>query len=260
MATMKRKEVVDTEGWTHVVRKPRGAGYIKDKRVARSATHAGDFELNGVPYLDRTPENLHQEFCHWQKEWEESSACEKLQTILLKRKRLSGMQRVNNIVVLGLGSLLSARRDARRSSGTQLAAVQTILEILGPEIPVVVQDPQYTEIDETFLSKRGWRVVKDPQAFDLVCESSLVFAVHCYKEVYKSIANKNKGPAVLIGTKMDNFKRMENSPDMTETALLLDEMVEECEAIDFPQIRYDFSDTKIYWRKKLNFTYSDDIE
>ncbi|EPQ65338.1 Bgt-2956 [Blumeria graminis f. sp. tritici] len=258
MATMKRKQVVDTEGWTHVVRKPRGTGYSKDRRVVRSNTHAGDFEINGVPYLDRTLENLHQEFCHWKKEWEESSACEKLQILLLKRKGSCGMKKVSNIVVLGLGSLLSARRDARRSSGTQLAAVQTILEILGPEIPVVVQDPQYTETDETFLSTRGWRVVKDPQAFDFVCESSLVFAVHCYIEIYKSIASRNKAPAVIIGTKMDNFKRMENSLDMIETALLLDNMVEECEAIDFPQIRYDFSDTKIYWRKKLNSTYSND--
>jgi len=26
-------------------------------------------------------------------------------------------------------------------------------------------------------------------------------------------------------------------------------MVKDCEEIDFPQIRHDFSDTKIYWRK-----------
>jgi hypothetical protein len=29
----------------------------------------------------------------------------------------------------------------------------------------------------------------------------------------------------------------------------LEEMVKECENIDFPQVRHDFSDTKIYWRK-----------
>jgi hypothetical protein len=26
-------------------------------------------------------------------------------------------------------------------------------------------------------------------------------------------------------------------------------MVRDCEEIDFPQVRHDFSDTKIYWRK-----------
>jgi hypothetical protein len=35
------------------------------------------------------------------------------------------------------------------------------------------------------------------------------------------------------------------------TAKALEEMVKDYETIDFPQIRHDFSDTKIYWRKKL---------
>ena len=29
----------------------------------------------------------------------------------------------------------------------------------------------------------------------------------------------------------------------------LEDMVTDCEIIDFPQVRHDFSDTKIYWRK-----------
>jgi len=29
----------------------------------------------------------------------------------------------------------------------------------------------------------------------------------------------------------------------------LEDMVASCEQLDFPQIRHDFSDTKIYWRK-----------
>ena len=29
----------------------------------------------------------------------------------------------------------------------------------------------------------------------------------------------------------------------------LEAMVQDCEIVEFPQIRHDFSDTKIYWRK-----------
>jgi hypothetical protein len=29
----------------------------------------------------------------------------------------------------------------------------------------------------------------------------------------------------------------------------LEDMVRECEVLDFPQMRNDFSDTKIYWRR-----------
>jgi hypothetical protein len=37
--------------------------------------------------------------------------------------------------------------------------------------------------------------------------------------------------------------------DAEATAKRLESMVEGCEVVDFPQVRHDFSDTKIYWRK-----------
>jgi hypothetical protein len=39
------------------------------------------------------------------------------------------------------------------------------------------------------------------------------------------------------------------SGDAEATAKSLESMVEGCEVVDFPQVRHDFSDTKIYWRK-----------
>ncbi len=32
----------------------------------------------------------------------------------------------------------------------------------------------------------------------------------------------------------------------------LEDMIEGCEQLDFPQIRHDFSDTKMYWRNTSN--------
>ena len=39
------------------------------------------------------------------------------------------------------------------------------------------------------------------------------------------------------------------SGDAEATAKSLEGMIEGCEVVDFPQVRHDFSDTKIYWRK-----------
>jgi hypothetical protein len=39
------------------------------------------------------------------------------------------------------------------------------------------------------------------------------------------------------------------SGDAEVTAKSLERMVGGCEVADFPQVRHDFSDTKIYWRK-----------
>jgi hypothetical protein len=40
------------------------------------------------------------------------------------------------------------------------------------------------------------------------------------------------------------------SGDAEAIARSLEGMIEGCEVVDFPQVRHDFSDTKIYWRKR----------
>jgi hypothetical protein len=41
---------------------------------------------------------------------------------------------------------------------------------------------------------------------------------------------------------------------MSAIAKGLEDMVENCDALDFPQIRQDFSDTKIYWRREVDIS------
>lgn len=42
---------------------------------------------------------------------------------------------------------------------------------------------------------------------------------------------------------------LDRSETSEETTKIFEDMVEGYEKIDFPQLRHDFSDTKIYWRK-----------
>lgn len=41
------------------------------------------------------------------------------------------------------------------------------------------------------------------------------------------------------------------SEKMSAIAKELEDMVKDCNEIEFPQIRQDFSDTKIYWRTEM---------
>lgn len=116
---MKRIQVVDGDGWIHVV----GGG--KKAGDAAAWTHAGDFERGGVAYVNRTVEEMRGDFEYYRKQWESSDAAKQLKEVLKERKG------VRNVVCLGLGSLQSARREGRRSSFTQLAALCMILEALG---------------------------------------------------------------------------------------------------------------------------------
>lgn len=244
----KRREVEDSDGWTHIVDTPRA-----NKALPKSTGfHGGDFEINGVSYINRTLEEMKGDFEHWKKAWDESEACKTL------KEMLEGLE-IENVVVLGLGSLQSSRREGRRASATQLAALQTITT--DSRTPVILQDPQYTELDKEFLFTLGYKVVEDPGAFAEVKKGSLVYAIHCYGPVYKRIGDGPR-PVVLIGTDVENFGRFDgydlvkllgiiliiyrSNPGIKES---LEELVEGCQSFDFPQVRHDFSDTKIYWRK-----------
>ncbi|KUJ09497.1 uncharacterized protein LY89DRAFT_657898 [Mollisia scopiformis] len=189
----KRREVVYEDGWTLIVDTP------KAKTIPKPTFHGGDFEVNGVSYINRTLDEMRADFEHWKKAWEESDACGAL------REKLEGMK-IENAVVLGLGSLQSSRREGRRASATQLAALQTVLGAL--DLPVVLQDPQYTELDKEFLTSLGYKVVDDPGAFAAVGTGSLVYAIHCYGPVYQSFSDGPR-PAVLIGTDVENFGRFD---------------------------------------------------
>ncbi|POS86529.1 hypothetical protein EPUL_001608 [Erysiphe pulchra] len=243
----KRREVVDEEGWTHVIDRMQRAPKTQNKTPVSSPSHTGDFEVNSIPYINRNLEEVKRDFFYWQKQWDESSACFELREKILSRNEIC---KIKNVVVLGIGSLLSARREARRCSATQLAAVKTILRVIDDEtVPVIVQDPQYVKMDQEFLSHLGWTVVENPKAFEMISINSLVFAVHCYRSLYCTIANGCR-PAILIGTKLENFEKLEFSQKPSAELNVLKSMIEGFfDETDFPQMRNDFSDTKIFCRK-----------
>jgi len=204
----KRKEILDDDGWTHVIDAPNRKAKVEGLK-ATPLLHGGDFVRDGVSYITRTMEELKQEFEHWKKQWDTSPASSELKTLLEDAKKKS---LIENVVFLGMGSLQNSRREGRRASATQLAALQTIISILGSEgkkLEVVLQDPQFTELDKEFLDSFGYKAVQDPEGFKEVKDGTLVYAIHCYVDVYKAIS---EGPrtAVLIGTDVGNFGRSES--------------------------------------------------
>jgi len=125
----KRKEILDDEGWVHVVDTPRTRTRTRGSTVSKGKgnLHAGDFEVNGCQYVNRSLEEMRDEMAYWGKAWESDDACAGLKTELEKL----GEQKIEGVVVLGLGSLQSARREGRRAAFTQLVALRTICSALG---------------------------------------------------------------------------------------------------------------------------------
>jgi hypothetical protein len=128
----KRKEVLDEEGWTHVIDKPQlkvTSSTLERKGNPELWSIAADFKIGDCYYVDRTLEEYEVDNDRARKTWGKSEACRQLK-VLLEGK--TGEEReIENVVVLGLGSLQNARGEGRKGSWLQLVALRDLVEGLG---------------------------------------------------------------------------------------------------------------------------------
>lgn len=76
----------------------------------------------------------------------------------------------------------------------------------GETVPTIFQDPVFTDLDREFLVASGHQVLEDPAAFKQIDENTLVYAIHCYSDVYENVSQAPK-PAVLISTDVELFDK-----------------------------------------------------
>lgn len=138
---------------------------------------------------------------------------------------------------------------------------------------IIMQDPRFTELDKVFLKSMGCAIVDDPEAFQHVNQDSFIYAIHCPFYLLWKI-KETSYPALLIGNDLRNYsKALESTPSLPDRSGNETEpseesvqgkaeqrkispvyyertisLVQDCEETAFPQLRYDFSDTIIYWR------------
>lgn len=138
--------------------------------------------------------------------WDRSDQCAWLTSLLRDADIPTPIDR---IICLGLGSpsdsetrMLEDDRSLHRST-TQHAAALTMARVLADktktEVPVLVQDPIYTQQAEALLTAEGMQVVRGfgGMAFTLIDDNSVVFTVApnlCVKQIVADLAR----PAVLI--------------------------------------------------------------
>ena len=162
----KRQQIEDNDGWTHIVDAPRRSTPAKWK----DWLHAGDFEKNGASYINRTLEEVRKDFEHYTQQWENNEACEALKKTLGVAE---GKKKVHSVVVLGLGSLQSARREGRRASYTQLAALRTLIQNLGMPSEILT----HSHADETKVTRNSSASSKIPSSPTSTASSSRLWDI-----------------------------------------------------------------------------------
>lgn len=158
-----------------------------------------------------------------QQSWLQSETCKKLQEYLCT----ADLPRIEKIVAFGLGDF-SFHDDG--SHHTQHAAIATLAGILkrrqsGHSLQCYVQDPAYSDADKEFLEKRGLVVLRDPQAFLEVDETTLVFTASPNVPVRQVVADLARPAALLWETtpptlegEIENFRKdLVQGGDFSET-------------------------------------------
>jgi hypothetical protein len=108
------------------------------------------------------------------------------------------------------------------------------------KLQVILQDPMFTPRDAEFFATRGWEVVSDPAAFEHLTSETLVFAVHCEREIYGQI------PAfgVLVGN--GTRGRSHWDPTREDGGKGIAGLLDKSEEVTFPGWENVFSDTVLY--------------
>lgn len=124
----KRELVESSDGWTQVA----SSGWKSAKPHVHSHLHSQGPSGLSPQVLDMSLDEMRIGYERYRKAWEESAACVQLKAILADDNAGgSGRCGIDNVVCLGLGCLHAVSLVWRRTSCMQLAALETIREVLG---------------------------------------------------------------------------------------------------------------------------------
>ena len=201
-AYIKRQQVEDEDGWTHIVDAKRTPRKIEAEDFAAKRFWDGDAVSGSAAVINMTFDEIHVEHQRAKQKWLASKACADLKDLLAPFKDIAS---VEGIVCFGLGTLQDWRLQARRTSHIQLAALRTIADALGlSKAECYAQEPRATALDNEFLKSQGLQTLEDPEAFGKIDTKSLVFAVHCYPQLYRAILNQPH-PVILIANDLSAY-------------------------------------------------------
>ena len=215
------------------------------------------------------------------RQWTESLCCSQLRQ-LLKREVLSLEHvHVTQCVCLGLGSCTGAVGGYAEHAWWQLCALRTLLEGLRrfspithkalespirglrdigsrhPVTEIVMQDPRFNALDEELLAALGFTVVKDPEAFRKIGETTFLYVPHGELEV-TGRALQGQEPALYVGNDLDMW--IESPAVDEEKKKMVLPWREKSVSVGMPQPEAGswYNNTRIYWKRPTSEDRADD--
>ncbi|MCJ1340962.1 hypothetical protein MMC09_006258 [Bachmanniomyces sp. S44760] len=214
--SQKRVQLVDSDGWTHVVKGPHG---IRAKE--ESIDWPTELQPTEIPQ-GLTVEDVRARCAEYQTRWEASEGCQTLVNLVENTVLPLEHLQIDTCVCTGLGSFTGAAGSqasmisngsyitARmRESLYQLAMLTTVLDVLKKKknhgiLNVYLQDPVFNALDHSYLSSRGFIVLKHPHIFCKITSSTFLFAPYNEPSVLHA-ALSAAVPPLYIGNNLEVY-------------------------------------------------------
>ena len=240
----KRQEILDENGWTHIVRQ------YGQKRAAVVPRPPQDDSRSPTQIREGyTLETTHKQYKTLAGRWEDSSCRKELvdwvESSLLTLNNLD----INQCICTGIGSF-TGDRDAMYPARThcsyfQLAVFDTVLALLQQKFPIqeiYFQEPQFNDLDKEFLQTKGYTIITDPEARNRMTTSTFHYAPR--NEWYVVLdALVVAHPALFIGDDLPRWC-IYTLPQMNPALYIGDNLPDWC-IDDNPNVKHDT------WKRKL---------
>ncbi|KAJ4420416.1 hypothetical protein N0V82_004405 [Gnomoniopsis sp. IMI 355080] len=256
----------DNDEWTRIVRKGKKRNTTSRKTTPPAAGPVDNFRPNAAPTLSAT--DIRAEHDQVTAAWRATEACVQLRALMVRGRGEGAAGPINAVapaacvpvrraVCLGLGAFDPADGAwvARRRAHVQLAAFLTMVEGLEEsgttgDIECFYQEPRFAQPDKEFIQALGGKVVESPASYALIDESTLVFGVHLYRDIWAAALERSL-PAMFVGTGWDVWEESPGAEKSSDFARIRQMEAGAFAKFAFPQDEHhSFSSTCIYWRKR----------
>lgn len=219
--------------WTRVARKGKGnksgRAYVPPRPPPPAAGAPDNFRPNPAPRL--SPQDIEADHQKIAAQWRATDSYATLRETV--RSNAASHAPITRAICLGLGPFdpEDGSWTAQRRSHTQLAAFLAVVQVLGActQAPVICappdltdsradkqnhghiecfyQEPRFAQTDKDFIASalRG-KIVESPRSYDLVDETTLVFGVHLYRDIWADALRRSL-PGMFVGTGWDVWEQ-----------------------------------------------------
>lgn len=205
--------------WTRVSRKGKGKRSNRQtKSVEAPPPVAGapeHFLPNPTPQL--SIQDIRANHGKIATKWRSTAGYSKLCEII--KANAASHAPITRAICLGLGAFdpedgsWVAQRRSHIQMAAFLAIVGTLNEVNGgaemksnTHIECFYQDPRFAQPDKDFIASLHGKIVESPDSYRLVDETTLVFGVHLYRDIWADALQRSL-PGMFVGTGWDVWEQ-----------------------------------------------------